>query len=272
MSDVFISYKAEDRRRVQPLVQALHADGLSVWWDEDIGVGNAWRETIERQLDEAKCVVVIWSKRSVGPAGDFVRDEASRAKRRGIYVPVRIDKVDPPLGFGETQAIDLRSWKGDPSDGRFRALVGAVQDRIGGPARQPLPRRRSPLVDRRTAMIGAGAATAVCATGAGVWLLTRSGAAEAHSIAVLPFANASGDPSQAYFADGIADELRSALARVPGLTVIGRTSSAAVRNDDARIVGRKLGVSNIVSGTVREFASTVRVSAQLIDSRTGVER
>ena len=67
MSDVFISYKAEDRRRVQPLVQALQSDGLSVWWDEHIGAGDAWRETIEQQLDGALCVIVIWSKRSVAP-------------------------------------------------------------------------------------------------------------------------------------------------------------------------------------------------------------
>ena len=63
MADVFISYKAEDRRRVKPLREALQADGLSVWWDEQIGAGDAWRDTIEQQLDGARCVVVIWSKR-----------------------------------------------------------------------------------------------------------------------------------------------------------------------------------------------------------------
>src|SRR5437764_12005971 len=88
MADVFISYKAEDRRRIQPLVQALQADGLSVWWDENIGTGDAWRETIEQQLDGARCVLVIWSERSVGPEGQFVREESSRAQRRGVYVPV----------------------------------------------------------------------------------------------------------------------------------------------------------------------------------------
>ncbi len=118
MTDVFISYKAEDRRRVQPLVQALQADGLSVWWDEHIGAGDAWRETIEKQLDTARCVLVAWSKRSVGPEGRFVRDEASRAQLRGVYVPVLIDPVKPPLGFGESQATSLRGWRGDPSDPR----------------------------------------------------------------------------------------------------------------------------------------------------------
>ena len=47
MSDVFVSYKAEDRRRVKPLVEALQADGYAVWWDAQIGGGAAWRQTRE---------------------------------------------------------------------------------------------------------------------------------------------------------------------------------------------------------------------------------
>src|SRR2546430_4100329 len=58
MSDVFVSYKAEDRRRVKPLVEALEADGYSVWWDEQIGGGTAWRHSIEAELNAAKCVIV----------------------------------------------------------------------------------------------------------------------------------------------------------------------------------------------------------------------
>src|SRR5689334_14186201 len=107
MVDVFVSYKAEDRRRVAPLVQALEADGFSVWWDAHIGGGVDWRDTIEENLDQAKCVIVVWSKRSVAREGRFVRDEATRAQRHRTYLPVRIDKVEPPLGFGETQAIPL---------------------------------------------------------------------------------------------------------------------------------------------------------------------
>ena len=106
--------------RVRPLVEALEADGLSVWWDAHIGGGDEWRETIARHLDEARCVIVVWSKRSIGPEGRFVRDEATRALRRHAYLPVRIDKVDPPLGFGETQALPLSGWKGNRSDPRYR--------------------------------------------------------------------------------------------------------------------------------------------------------
>src|SRR5688500_3026158 len=103
MHDLFVSYKAEDRPRVAPLVAALEADGLSVWWDAHVGGGEEWRDSIAKHLDQASCVIVVWSKRSTGKEGRFVRDEATRALRRGIYLPIRIDKVEPPLGFGETQ-------------------------------------------------------------------------------------------------------------------------------------------------------------------------
>lgn len=273
MSDVFVSYKAEDRRRVQRLVQALHADGYSVWWDEHIGAGDDWRETIERQLDEAKCVVVIWSKRAVGPAGKFVRDEASRAQRRGTYLPVLIDAVEPPLGFGESQATSLRGWRGDRADGRYQALLAAVR-RIAGGNRKKAARAISPLqpaLDRRT--IIAGTAVAAAVAGVGGWaLLKPSSASPSGSIAVLPFDNLSGEPNQAYFADGVAEEIRSALSRIAQLKVVARTSSEAVRNDDAKTAAQKLGVANILTGSVRRSTQLIRISAQLIDGRTGLER
>src|SRR5690348_7020154 len=269
MSDVFVSYKAEDRRRVEPLVRALEADGLSVWWDAHIGGGDQWRETILKNLEASRCVLVIWSKRSAGPEGEFVRDEATRAKRRNAYLPVRIDKVDPPLGFGEMQAISLQSWKGDRSDPRYHAVLEAARNRLGMTGPRPVAADR-PGVSRRTALAG-GAAIAAAAAGAGAWWLTRPTAAAANSIAVMPFANLSGDPGQTYFSDGIAEELRSALARIAQLKVVARTSSEMVRNDDATTAARKLGVTNILTGSVRRSANVIRIATQLVDGRSGVE-
>lgn len=272
MTDVFVSYKAEDRRRVQPLVQALQCDGFHVWWDEHIGAGDAWRETIEAQLESARCVLVVWSKNSVGHDGRFVRDEASRALRRGVYVPVLLDAVEPPLGFGETQAPSMRGWRGDRSDRRYLALIAAIR-RHTGPSggNRRTDKSDGQKVDRRALLAGGGLA-ALTAAGGG-WLLLRPGTTSASgSIAILPFANLSGDPAQAYFADGIAEELRAALSRIPGLKVVARTSSEAVRNVDAKTASKKLGVENILTGSVRRSATMVRVSAQLVSGRDGVER
>lgn len=272
MSDVFVSYKAEDRKRVRPLVEALQAEGYSVWWDEQIGGGAAWRQAIEAELDAAKCVIVVWSKRSVGPGGAFVQDEATRAQHRRVYVPVTIDKVQLPLGFGETQALALTAWRGERADPRYQAILSAVR-RMAGHAEAKATRDRPDGVDRRTVVAGAAVAAAAVAGIAG-WALLKpsSGGGATEGIAVLPFANLSGDPAQSYFSDGIAEELRSALARLAGLSVVGRTSSEAVRNDDAETAARKLGVANILTGSVRQSPATIRVSAQLIDGRNGLER
>ena len=212
----------------------------------------------------------MWSKRSVGPEGHFVREEATRALKRGAYLPVCIDKVDPPLGFGESQALPLNGWKGDRSDARYAAVLAGARSiaSLGaGPARPHTTRREG--VSRR-ALIGGGVG-AVAVLGAGGWYWLGRNQASSDSIAVLPFANLSGDPAQAYFSDGIAEEVRSALSRIARLKVVARTSSEMLRNADAKSAARQLDVANILTGSVRRSATTIRVSAELIDGHDGLE-
>ena len=269
-ADVFVSYKAEDRRRVEPLVAALEAEGCSVWWDAHIGGGTHWREDIQDHLDAAKCVIVAWTKRSVGHDGDFVRDEASEARRRGTYLPVRLEAVEPPLGFREVQALSLHGWKGDRSDPRFRAVAEAVRSRITGTEAAHVPAHfAEPRVSRRAVVAGGAGVAAVAA--AGGWLLLKPSAANARRIAVLPFANLSANQDQAYFAEGVAEELRGALSRI-GLEVIGRASSDAVKDLDTKAAASKLGVANILTGSVRRSPEMIRVNAQLVSGKDGVER
>jgi hypothetical protein len=142
MNELFVSYKREDERRVGRLVQALERTGLSIWWDRGLPSGENWRQQLQSALDTAKCVIVVWTQESVGPAGDFVRDEAGQAKRRGVLVPVMFDKVPPPLGFGEIQAIDLTRWKGNPRDPFFQDLYAAVTAKLEG---RPVPPARGPM-------------------------------------------------------------------------------------------------------------------------------
>jgi serine/threonine-protein kinase len=271
MADIFVSYKAEDRRRVATLVEALEADGLSVWWDEQIDCGAAWRQKIEAELNSAKCVIVVWSKRSTGPEGGFVQDEANRAQERHVYLPVRIDKARVPLGFGETQATSLAGWTGDRSDPHYQAVLGSARAIVSGIARPSHPHIHRPKYERRTVIAGGGVAALAAAVGG--WFLLKPGSAQAaNSVAVLPFANLSGDPAQAYFSDGLAEELRTALSRIPELKVMARTSSEKVRDDDIETAARKLDVANILTGSVRRSPSTIRISTQLIDGRDGLER
>ena len=86
---MLVSYNMQDKERVTAHLDALQEHGLEVWWDKDLPGGEDWRENIETELNEAGCVIVVWSPGSVGPDRGFVRDEASRAKERGVLVPVR---------------------------------------------------------------------------------------------------------------------------------------------------------------------------------------
>ncbi len=90
------------------------------------------------------------------------------------------------------------------------------------------------------------------------------------SIAVLPFANMSGDPEQEYFADGMADDLITDLSRVSGLFVIARNSAFAYKGKsvDLRQVARELGVRYVLEGSIRRSGDQVRINAQLIDATT----
>ncbi|WP_114228091.1 MULTISPECIES: TIR domain-containing protein [Sphingomonas] len=270
-AEVFVSYKSEDRARLKPLVAALEAEGFPVWWDARIGGGSNWRQDIEQHLESAACVIVVWTKRSVGPDGEFVRDEAARARRRGVYLPIRLDEVDPPLGFGEVQLLSLKAWKGNPADPNFRALVDAVRSCQSGKWAAPTgTASKSPAISRRV-LIAGGAGT-VAVAGVGAWaLLTPWGSAVSNRVAVMSFANLSGDPSQAYFSDGIAEELRGALSRV-GLEVIGRASCDAVKDLAIPEAAAKLGVANILTGSVRRSSQTIRVDAQLVNGADVVEK
>src|SRR5215467_7019569 len=91
------------------------------------------------------------------------------------------------------------------------------------------------------------------------------------SIAVLPFANLSGDPEQEYFTDGMAEEIITALSRIRWLFVIARNSSFTYKGQviDIKRVGRDLGVRYILEGAVRKAGDRVRITAQLIDATNG---
>ena len=92
------------------------------------------------------------------------------------------------------------------------------------------------------------------------------------SIAVLPFQNMSGDPDQDYFADGMVDEITTALSRFKSLFVIARNSSFTYKGKivDIKQVGRELGVRYVLEGSVRKAAGKIRIIGQLIDAATGI--
>ncbi|MDF1505029.1 protein kinase [Roseisolibacter sp. H3M3-2] len=93
------------------------------------------------------------------------------------------------------------------------------------------------------------------------------------SVAVLPFANMSADADNAFFSDGVTEDLISALTQVPGLRVAARASAFALRgrDDDLRAIGERLGVRTVLQGSVRRAGNRVRVTAQLMSAEAGVQ-
>jgi len=162
--------------------------------------------------------------------------------------------------------------------------LGAAQP-TASLAAPPIAERRRP--SRRVVWVALGVAVLVGALIA-IWHRTRPSPKPAasnssspqaraapaeRSLAVLPFRNLSGDPANDYFSDGISEEILNALTHLPGLKVIGRSSSFRFRGSDldANAVGKQLGVGVILSGSVQKAADAVRVTAELVDAGTGYQ-
>jgi len=118
---------------------------------------------------------------------------------------------------------------------------------------------------------GARPAGSDAASAAETAALSAPSVTETNSLAVLPFADMSPDKDQEYFSDGLTEELLNALVKIPDLKVAGRTSSFSFkgRNEDLRVIGEKLGVANILEGSVRKSGDRVRITAQLVKAADG---
>ncbi len=175
MADIFISYKKVDAGRVNRIVEGLRAEGFSVWWDHAIAPGAQWDETIHRELHGASLVIAVWSQNSID--APWVKEEASVGKSRGRLLPVRIDPVDPPLGFGLIQTADLSEWNGDTKDSHWTHFLGAARAVLEGKSpelERPVNRRPGWTLWKTAGLVAAAfAVMAVAGVGWGVWTLSR---------------------------------------------------------------------------------------------------
>lgn len=167
MTQLFISYARENRDTAERVAHALAETGIDVWWDRDIPGGSEFAEVIEQRLTEARVVIVLWSESST--RSGFVRDESMRALEAGKLLPVRIEVVVPPLGFGQIHALDLLEWDGATDDPAFVEVVNEVRQRLGqAPIARPQPPRPRPRWQRRAIVAAVGVLLAAAAA-AGGW-------------------------------------------------------------------------------------------------------
>jgi TolB-like protein/Tfp pilus assembly protein PilF len=137
-------------------------------------------------------------------------------------------------------------------------LIGALIAVLGLVSYQQLAPNGATTVERQA---GVAAARSASLSPAGV------------SVAVLPFANVSADPEQEFFSDGITDEISGALAKIPDLRVVARTSAFQykTRNTDIRSIGQALNATHLIEGSVRSAGGRIRIGVQLILADTGLQ-
>lgn len=239
MARVFLSYARDDVEIAKQLAGLIGEAGHQVWWDREISGGTHFSSEIDKALQEAHAVLVLWTEASIKSA--WVQDEAAEGRDSGRLVPAILNGVRPPLGFRQYQSIELGQWAGSGQPQQFNALLKAIEK--SGDSRTDAQKAAEEPAQE----------------------------AETYSICVLPFQNMSGEPEQEYFSDGISEDIITDLSNVSALSVIARNTSFTFKGAslDVKEVAQKLGVSHVLEGSVRKAGNRVRITAQLIDGAKG---
>jgi TolB-like protein/Flp pilus assembly protein TadD len=307
---VFLSYASQDVEAARRICEALQAAGIEVWLDQsELRGGDAWDRKIRDQIRHCALFIPLISVHSQARLEGYFRREWKFAVERkrdiadelAFLLPVVIDETPErgaavPEGFHEVQWTRLpggavsqefiqhvsRLLTGDPD--RQKPVEQARQPSpVSAPARPAAESKSGSQSRMWLLLIAAAVAVVVGYIGIDRYVLHKRAELSAapataanadKSIAVLPFADLSEKHDQEYFADGVAEEILDLLAQIPGLKVIGRTSSFQFKgnNSDLRKIGATLGAAYLLEGSVRRSGTTVKVTVQLIDARDGTHR
>ena len=261
MADVFISYARDDEAFARRVAKGLQAAGLDVWWDADLPAHRAYSEEIERNLEAAKAVVVLWS--AAAAKSQWVRAEADFARNAGKLVQGQVDGTLPPMPFNQIQCADLKGWRGNPKHSGWAKLKASVDAVLRGEQvpGADTPTRKRPLVPRWAAALGLVALMSLLAVL--VYPQFRPVDAQQPRVAVLPFAAVAG--SDQALVEGIWEDTRQALSRNPQLLVLGPNTSEELSSKGSRAARR--AADYLLQARVRTAGDRVRVSTSLVRSR-----
>ena len=288
---VFLSYASQDAEVAHRICEALRAGGIEVFLDQsELRGGDAWDQQIRHEIHDCRLFMPIISQHTQERLEGYFRHEwmlaverkHHMAEQKAFLVPVVIDSTSDrdaivPEHFRAVQWTRLPGGETPPAfiERVQRLLSGEVSKgiRIGSSVTEyesASPRLKRVLPVAAGGVIAVALLVVLAFFGLERLRGLRAGV-QAKSIAVLPLANESGDASQQYFSDGISEDLITALSQLPGLKVIGRTSSFLFRDsrEDSRSIGAKLQVAHLLEGSVRRSGDLVRISAELIDTEDG---
>jgi TolB-like protein/Flp pilus assembly protein TadD len=281
--EIFISYRRSDEAWARLLYRQLKSEGVEAWYDGLVGPGQEWRTATAKALEASQIFVLLFSEHAA-QSSDIVKELAAATHEKKLVVPVRLQNIEPKGAF--LYELASRNWVNayENTEARLAELAKGLAHlvRTGARDESVLPFERSPRKSMRKPALIAAAVIVLAATLAALfWIYPRSATLVASSqpppgpsgisVAVLPFLNLSSDKDQEFFSDGMTEEITSALAKVPGLAVIGRTSAFQFKgeNKDMRAIGEALGAKNLLEGSVRKAGDQVRITVQLIKAADG---
>ncbi len=128
MADIFISYSSRDITIAKQIAGLLENKGWSVWWDRKIPIGQKYDNVIENELQQASCVLVLWTQGSV--KSDWVMNEATEAAQKGTLLPVVLEQVPIPLAFKRIESAMLIDWNGEQEHPELDMLFTAIENII----------------------------------------------------------------------------------------------------------------------------------------------
>ncbi len=128
MTDIFISYKREDRDYAKKIAENLISKGYSVWWDIELLPGDKFADEINIVLNEAKLIIVLWTPDSI--QSNWVKSEATVGLKNNRLIPVHLRETEIPVPFNTLHSLDLTSWFSDQDETRLNSLVDSVSRKI----------------------------------------------------------------------------------------------------------------------------------------------
>ncbi|HWS61578.1 MAG TPA: TIR domain-containing protein [Steroidobacteraceae bacterium] len=285
---VFLSYASQDTEVANTVCRELESRGIGCWIaPRDVAPGALYADAIVRAINEAKVLLIVLSQSAVASSHVGREIERAASKHKQI-IALRIDtaSLSPELEYflSNSQWIDVAALGMPAALSKLADALG--RDSTTSPRSNPALGAAATQIGRRSSgapkRIVAAVAVVIVAFGAvfamrfwpskhGDALAPAIAQISDKSIAVLPFADMSEKKDQEYFGDGMAEEILDSLAKVPGLYVIGRTSSFQFKgkNDDLRKIGEALGAAHVVEGSVRRSGNRIRVTAQLVRAVDG---
>jgi len=237
---IFVSYAHDDAALVYPELVRLNGHGFNIWYDEGIAPGQSWRDEVALALTQCRVFLYFVTPRSIASSNCLKELNFSLSRERKI-LSVHLEKTELTAGLELSLSDRQAILRLEHSESDYqKKLADALQSLLPDTSYQTVV-EQPPVTSNDT------------------------------SIAILPLVNRSNDPENEYLCDGISEELISGLASLKGLRVASQISSFAFKNQNAdlALMGNRLRVDHILSGSIQKSGNRVRITFLLSRVRDG---